>query len=586
LVCLALVGDADVRNVRELLSSDYDKTVAQSVASGLVSAEDARIAMHPLLRAFLLTRLHEQPLSQTLSRVRAIVPRLARSGAWDQALAVLEQFPDGDLILTTLKNALGGMLAAGRVTTVDRWARLAREARLSDPILLLAEAEVALRRREELRAQTLAERAAKLIGHGDAAARAHLTAARAAHLREDVAAAERNGLEAAALAESSELRRDALWVAYLRAFEDEDPQARDLLEDLAKLSDESSEDAVRLAAARAVLALEADRDPRAAIAICEEVAALLADIHDPFTHTNFLNAFASASTVLAEFERVLELTTEEAAVAHRNGLDFVLDHVSNARARAFIGLRKLSLARRVIRELQGRTVSASDFIVLGTTLNEAKLCVALGDLRKAAATLEHDSRLAPPTMRSEVIAYRALVAAALGEIHVTRRAVAEARSISQYVDPTAACDLAEAIASLQSNGDEQAAATQLESAIDAGHLEPVVTACRAFPPLVAIWAKHKRTAAALTELLTRSRDADIGRQAGLTMPRRLVRGASLTPREQDVYELLVQGRTNQEIATALFISESTTKVHVRHIFEKLDVRSRAEAAGLSLGRED
>jgi DNA-binding NarL/FixJ family response regulator len=56
---------------------------------------------------------------------------------------------------------------------------------------------------------------------------------------------------------------------------------------------------------------------------------------------------------------------------------------------------------------------------------------------------------------------------------------------------------------------------------------------------------------------------------------------TLSPREQQVYDLLIQGRANREIAKALFISESTTKVHVRHIFEKLGVHTRAEAARLA-----
>jgi DNA-binding CsgD family transcriptional regulator len=52
----------------------------------------------------------------------------------------------------------------------------------------------------------------------------------------------------------------------------------------------------------------------------------------------------------------------------------------------------------------------------------------------------------------------------------------------------------------------------------------------------------------------------------------------LTGREEEVLDLLRQGMSNREIAQILWIAPSTAKVHVRHIFEKLGVRSRTEAA--------
>lgn len=50
----------------------------------------------------------------------------------------------------------------------------------------------------------------------------------------------------------------------------------------------------------------------------------------------------------------------------------------------------------------------------------------------------------------------------------------------------------------------------------------------------------------------------------------------LTTREQEVLQQILSGKSNREIAGALFISESTVKTHARNIFLKYDVGSRAE----------
>lgn len=52
----------------------------------------------------------------------------------------------------------------------------------------------------------------------------------------------------------------------------------------------------------------------------------------------------------------------------------------------------------------------------------------------------------------------------------------------------------------------------------------------------------------------------------------------LTPRQQDVLDLLVQGKTNKEIASALGLGEGTVKIHVAAIFRYFGVNNRAAAA--------
>ena len=51
----------------------------------------------------------------------------------------------------------------------------------------------------------------------------------------------------------------------------------------------------------------------------------------------------------------------------------------------------------------------------------------------------------------------------------------------------------------------------------------------------------------------------------------------LTKRERQVLRLMAEGRRNQEIAAELFVSLTTVKTHVNHVFSKLGVRSRVAA---------
>ena len=53
--------------------------------------------------------------------------------------------------------------------------------------------------------------------------------------------------------------------------------------------------------------------------------------------------------------------------------------------------------------------------------------------------------------------------------------------------------------------------------------------------------------------------------------------SDLTPRERDVFALLVRGYSNPEICRELVITEATAKTHVARVLQKLGVRDRVQA---------
>ena len=55
----------------------------------------------------------------------------------------------------------------------------------------------------------------------------------------------------------------------------------------------------------------------------------------------------------------------------------------------------------------------------------------------------------------------------------------------------------------------------------------------------------------------------------------------LSPREKEILALIAKGQSNKQIARELDIAETTVKIHVQHIFKKLDLSSRVQVAVLA-----
>jgi ATP/maltotriose-dependent transcriptional regulator MalT len=571
---LALAG---VDGARALLGRSHIQLVAEAAERGFLTGEHQTV--HPLLRGFLLAKLRELDDEKVQAAVASAVGYLAERKRWDDCLFVLEHFPDDELILETLKQGLTDILDSGRIVRVSSWLTLAEKRVLRDPVFLLAEAEVALRQRNTRKAQALGERAGVSLG-GDLAARAYLVAARATHLGD--AASETRGLCERALEEAvlDSTRIDALWVAFTSAIEEIDSDADTILKQLQEFDATQPEHAARLRIAKGMLLCESGciRDSVVQLELARE---LISKSADPFVRTNFTHRLAYAYLLSARYEEAISATGETIAEARSAGLQVVIDYDLLQRAAAYTGMRRLREAQRTIDEVQRRSAAASHFVLTNLVLQRVRLAIAAGDRERArrlvATQLTEGERAA---FRGEVRGYRAVLSAALGDLNEAEDTLRGDEGAFDFAESRALRRVAQAIISIQRETESVEVVETLGGLISTGDADAVVIGYRVYPRLARL-AVRADIELPMAKLLAMSRDFDIARSAGMTVPREIRPREPLSAREREVYDLLVQGRANHEIAKTLFISLSTTKVHVRHIFEKLGVHSRAEAARLA-----
>jgi LuxR family transcriptional regulator, maltose regulon positive regulatory protein len=577
LMLLAVASITDIEVAHHALGAGAGTVLDEAAARGLIAVADRKsLSLHPLLRELLIRRFEDAD-GETRDIQLARARKLFELRRWDEALCVAEVAKNAAFATEAIGAALDDLLAAGRTSSLQRWVAAARSAGAEGGLIDYAESEALLRGNELDKAITLATQAAGSF-EGDLAARAHLVAGTAAHLTDRPSRTEFHAHLAAASAQGPDTREGALWLRFLRAGVGQAPDLNVRLEDFRAAARSGLKQSLMIATAELTVAelegglQEALDDARAVLQVAKGGA-------DPIAHTGVLSIYSSLLVMSGRYEEGRRSSETLVSVAENSGLEFAVPYAQFYSASALIGLRRFAGAARLLAALERNMQDDPGSYFRGCLpVQRARAYASVGDLERAIDVLS----LGPleslnSAGRGEFTGWQALFAASVGDSRGAETFVEDARRMSRDMGTRALSHVAEAIIALNDERHDSAVA-RMQTAFDTGMLDTVIIAVRAAPFLGVFLASQPQWRSRLQQLLAASRDASLAASLGLQIPRAAKTMTTLSPRESEVHELLAQGLTNEEIARLLYISLSTTKVHVKHIYEKLGVRSRLEAA--------
>jgi DNA-binding CsgD family transcriptional regulator len=412
--------------------------------------------------------------------------------------------------------------------------------------------------------------------------RARLVGARAAHVgqREHDALALYEQAEMASETESQ--RRVARWgkLTAAAALELEDA-ATDLLEELQvhATGDFDLTEAVRTADKRLVLGIRFGCIR--GLADARQVEELLPSVPDPFVRCSFRGTFSCALNLSSEYAQALRVATEMTEDAAEFRVEFALAYGSLMQATALAGLRRFEDSYDRLNAAYAQAVHCTDsFGQQAVYAGRVRTLLHQGRIAEACALEPPDLSKSLPGMRGEVWSSRGLALASIGRLAEARRLAALSTKTTRAIESKMLSRCITAVAALKARDPSltEEARMLMSAAWDAGAVDYVVTGYRASPELLATLLRDPTTAERAGYIVERAADSELAASIGIDATAAIDPVSTLSIRERDVYGLLCEGMVNREIATRLFISPETVKVHVRHIYDKLGIRSRTALA--------
>jgi LuxR family transcriptional regulator, maltose regulon positive regulatory protein len=564
-----------------LLGTTGAEIVGQVARLGFLSTRSGTPELHPLLRTFLLQKGREWGGVDD-SDTQALARHFADLGLLDDAFTLLSFGFSSEIFVALFESGLQTMLDDSRLATLASWLDLGREKQVDAPIMDLAEAEIAFHQGKRQMSEELALRAARRLPSNHAmVSRAHYIAGLSAHLAYENRRAQVQFDRAFATAASVPSERDAVWGQLMVGLDLNHGDVDELLGQLIALDDGSALSELRLIVARFQVAVRQGdlKDCRTHFASAGYVADR---VSEPHARSSFYMIKAAFFALQGQYSDALEAAKRCESYARDSRLPFALPYARRVRAIAELGLRNFSRCRTVSDVLERQALREQNtFLLLEAQIIRSRAYVSQGLPERAIVELANPPSQFPfEAERAERLVTLALAHACAGQYDSALQLSVEAQQVSTPVEVKVLAQCVRAIVSFSQSSRRAAreAVKTFELARSVGNIDSYVTAYRGFPALLEPVMRRRDLHSALVDVLDGARDWNLVKDSQFSARQPARQPARLSNRECEVLQLVAQGLSNKEIARALFISEATVKVHVRHILEKLGVRTRTEAA--------